>query len=265
VQNQTGSARDALGELRLDVRRPEPLHKQLADGLRSLILAGRLPEGAQVPGELHLAAQFQLGRQTVRHALGTLVTEGLLIRERGSGTVVASRPITRRHLERFYAFAWEQQARGARHFSRVLDRGLVTADQVVAQHLGLSTGSTLEVITLLRTADAQPWSLETSMFPPEIGRVLDRLDLETESIYDMIERLAGIRITGAREWLRAVNLSSADAYLLQIEPNTAAFSVERVTSGEDNSGANKPVEFRRSLLRADRYVYIVDLPSPRTS
>ena len=246
--------------MRLDVRRPDPLHKQLADGVRSLIAAGRLPTGVRLPGELQLAARFQVGRQTVRHALGTLVTEGLLLRERGSGTVVAGGTVTQRYLERFYAFAWEQQARGARHSSRVLRGGLLRADPMLAQRLEVPAGTIVEQIELLRTADGEPWLLETSIFPPLIGQVLKQGDLERESIYDIIERETRIRITGAREWLRAVNLSESEAGLLQVEPNQAAFHVERVTFSE-----RKPVEFRRSLLRADRYVYVVELPSPRPS
>src|SRR4051794_2519019 len=66
-----------------------PLHRQLESGLRGLIRSGDIAAGTVLPGEHELAATLGLSRHTVRHALGVLATEGLLIRERGRGTRVS--------------------------------------------------------------------------------------------------------------------------------------------------------------------------------
>src|SRR5690348_13151425 len=57
-----------------------PLHSQLEVGLRSLIQSGQVPMGAILPGEHELAAGLSLSRHTIRHALGVLAAEGLLVR-----------------------------------------------------------------------------------------------------------------------------------------------------------------------------------------
>src|SRR5689334_23345392 len=65
-----------------------PLHSQLETGLRNVIRSGQLAPGTVLPGELDLAAELGVSRHTVRHALGVLSAEGLLLRERGRGTHV---------------------------------------------------------------------------------------------------------------------------------------------------------------------------------
>src|SRR4051794_8984418 len=57
----------------------------LANELRTLIVRGRLPEGAPFTSELDLIAQSGLSRATVREAIRLLETEGLLVARRGPG------------------------------------------------------------------------------------------------------------------------------------------------------------------------------------
>ncbi|GHO46012.1 GntR family transcriptional regulator [Ktedonospora formicarum] len=64
------------------------LHRQLLTYFRERILDGRLPEGTRLPTELELATEHQISRDTIRHALGQLVEEGLLERVPGRGTFV---------------------------------------------------------------------------------------------------------------------------------------------------------------------------------
>ena len=56
----------------------KPKHEALSDWIRDRILAGAFPIGSRLPSENELAKRFQLSRQTVRQAIGTLVRENLL-------------------------------------------------------------------------------------------------------------------------------------------------------------------------------------------
>jgi DNA-binding LacI/PurR family transcriptional regulator len=58
--------------------------------LRAGIADGTFVAGAQIPTEHALVEQFGVSRGTVRHAMSTLVHEGLLERVRGRGTFVRS-------------------------------------------------------------------------------------------------------------------------------------------------------------------------------
>lgn len=64
-----------------------PVYRQLADGLRLLILDGRLPLDSRLPGERELSAGLSVSRTTVASALAQLREEGYLQSRQGSGSV----------------------------------------------------------------------------------------------------------------------------------------------------------------------------------
>lgn len=65
--------------------RAGPAYRQLADGLRLLILDGRLPLDVVLPGERELAQTLEVSRTTVTAAFATLRDEGFLDRRQGAG------------------------------------------------------------------------------------------------------------------------------------------------------------------------------------
>ena len=92
----SGSTRiRVLAGLRLDHSSPVPLYHQAAQALERAIEEGRLPRGSKLEGELDLAEQLGISRPTMRAALRQLVEKGLLIRRRGIGTMVATKPVRR--------------------------------------------------------------------------------------------------------------------------------------------------------------------------
>jgi DNA-binding transcriptional regulator YhcF (GntR family) len=66
-----------------------PLSAQLAQLLRGLIRSGELAPGDRVPSEADLAREHDVSRDTAQRALAVLAEEGLIIRRRGVGTLVA--------------------------------------------------------------------------------------------------------------------------------------------------------------------------------
>jgi GntR family transcriptional regulator len=70
-----------------------PLHKQAELYLRNLIEQDEYKEGKMLPNEIELSEQLKMSRNTLRQAINTLVSEGLLIRKRGIGTQVAEKNI----------------------------------------------------------------------------------------------------------------------------------------------------------------------------
>jgi GntR family transcriptional regulator len=81
---------------RLDPRSDRPLALQLADLLRAEILGGQRRPGSQLPTESEFQHAFGVSRTTVRSALATLASEGLVLTRKGFGSYVRSRPPMRR-------------------------------------------------------------------------------------------------------------------------------------------------------------------------
>ena len=66
-----------------------PIYSQLKEMVREKIEAGIWPPGTLIPSERDFCEQFGISRMTVRQALGELVSEGMVVREKGKGTFVA--------------------------------------------------------------------------------------------------------------------------------------------------------------------------------
>lgn len=69
-----------------------PVYRQLADLLRAQIVSGELPIDRPIPAESRLMQIHELGRDTVRKAIGILREEGLVVAVQGRGTFVVRQP-----------------------------------------------------------------------------------------------------------------------------------------------------------------------------
>lgn len=69
-----------------------PLYHQLMNILMTEIVDGKFEIGDYLPSERELEEQYQVSRITVRQALGGLVTQGILTRKQGKGTLVTNYP-----------------------------------------------------------------------------------------------------------------------------------------------------------------------------
>ena len=63
---------------------------QVEDALMDYILNTPVQIGEKLPNEFELGEMFQVGRSTVREAVKSLVTKGILEVRRGDGTYVKS-------------------------------------------------------------------------------------------------------------------------------------------------------------------------------
>lgn len=67
---------------------PRRLTDEIASRVRALIEEQQLEAGMKLPAERQLAAQLGVSRNSLREALATLVSEGVLVSRRGGGTFV---------------------------------------------------------------------------------------------------------------------------------------------------------------------------------
>lgn len=70
--------------------KPKKVSSQIADQIRASILAGDFSPGDKLPTERDLAEMFGVSRPSVREALNSLASAGLVMSYQGGGTVVMS-------------------------------------------------------------------------------------------------------------------------------------------------------------------------------
>ena len=95
----------------IDPYSPIPLHYQIEQFLRELIKKEEYISGKLLPTEVELAKRLGTSRNTVRQAINKLVSEGLLIRKKGFGTIVLQHQLYTK-VSNWFSFTKELQSRG---------------------------------------------------------------------------------------------------------------------------------------------------------
>jgi len=79
---------------------PDPIWRQIEDGVRRLVALGALTPGASVPSVRDLARDLRVNPNTVARAYQRLAERGVLTVRRGEGTYVADDPARPRKAEK---------------------------------------------------------------------------------------------------------------------------------------------------------------------
>jgi len=244
----------ALPDQPLDETSPTPLYFQLRELIADAIKGGQCGPDCQLPSERELAEKYGLSRMTVRQATVALVSDGLLIRRRGKGTYVAP-PKYERGLFGLTSFSEDMKKRGLTPSARIISLRQVPAPSKTADIMGLAPGSTLVLLERLRLADDQPMAYEFSYLSFQRFPDLTEELLGAGSLYELFWARYGIRLSHAWQSIEAVLASPREAKLLSINQGAPLLLLERTAYDETNT----VVEFVKSLYRADRYRFSVQL------
>ena len=237
----------------LDRSSPLPLWAQIVDDLRRRLLGGEFED--HFPTDEELTREYEVSRHTVREAVRRLTAEGLVVRQRGRGTSLTP-PILEQPLHSLYSLASTVRAGGIEERSEVLAAERLLAVPEVAMQLGVGTGADVVFVERLRFAGAEPIAWDRSWLPADQCGALLAVDLSRGGLYDLLATHCSLRITGGWERIRPVVPEATERKLLRLPSKVAAFSIERLALVGDT-----PTEWRRSLIRGDRYSLIAQWPT----
>lgn len=85
----------------IDKNSPIPVYYQLKEEIKDKITKGTWKVNECIASERELVEQYEVSRMTVRQALGELVQEGLLVREKGKGTFVCEPKVKQKDVMSF--------------------------------------------------------------------------------------------------------------------------------------------------------------------
>ena len=88
---------------KLDYKNDKPLHEQITQGIKDLIISGVLATDEQLPSVRELSVSLTVNPNTVQRAYKTLEAEGIIYSIRGKGNFVSQAPeVGNRQLESLY-------------------------------------------------------------------------------------------------------------------------------------------------------------------
>jgi GntR family transcriptional regulator len=233
---------------------PIPLYHQLKTILLEDIQSGRWKVEDRLPTESELEETYAVTKITVRQALKELADSGYVRRERGRGTFLA-RPQLKQGPRALSSFTEEMRRHGLRSGSRILRSGVLTADTVTAEKLGIPCATPVFLLKRLRLADGKPMGIQTAYIPLQLVPGLPEEPLENASLYHIMQSKYGLQPAYAHEEHSAVLVEGEAASLLRVRPGSPGLAAERITCLKDGH----PIEFVSAVMRGDRYRIILDL------
>ncbi|MDI4632408.1 GntR family transcriptional regulator [Pelomonas sp. V22] len=225
--------------------------EQLRQNLLGLIEQNS--DGGRLPPERELSERFDVARETLRRCLRELEAEGLLNRKQGAGTFVSGQPVVKR--PQLISFSEDMRARGLQPSSELLSTAVVGAGAKLANRLKLMPGSPLVEIRRLRMANDEPMALETVYLAQSRLPNFDPATLKSGSLYELLDKHYGLQIRSAHQQLQATVLTVEEAELLEVPAFSPSLLVERTAY----SNKGEVVEYGKSLYRADRYRFEVNV------
>ena len=230
------------------------LYHQILQGLTGRIESGEIVVGDRLPSEADLVAEFGVSRTTARRALDELRRQGLVRREPGRGTFLAS-PRLRSNLAYLHSFSEEIERWGYTPGARLILQEERAADEEVAARLGVEVGERVLFVRRLRLADERPIFVCNSHLPIERFPALKDADYGTVSLTRLLEERTGRKVEHARQWIGAATATEDVAELLEISAGVPVLEIRRVTcvTGEE------PAEVVEAYFHPERYQHYNEL------
>lgn len=89
--------------IKLDYKSPNPLHEQITNGIKELIISGALSPDEKLPSVRELSVSLTVNPNTVQRSYKTLEAEGIIYSVQGKGNFVAKIPeISKKQLDILY-------------------------------------------------------------------------------------------------------------------------------------------------------------------
>lgn len=231
----------------LSAKGGQPVHVQIERWLTDVIGRGELVPGDRLPREDELASLLGVSRMTLRQALATLESHGIVVKKTGrAGGTFVTEPRINCDLTGQAGFTEQMRRANARAGARMVSAKTVPAPAAVASALAVDRDSPVHEVIRVRTARRKPLALERSYFPS--GPFPDLLEHGlTGSIYELLTRQSARSApvtmpSGTRRWPAAARRRRSQAGSV-----IAGWPVRDTGDGARPSGQRRASPVRRPV------------------
>jgi GntR family transcriptional regulator len=180
-------------------------------------LIERTPAGQRLPSEPVLAKQLGVSRATLREAMRTFETQGLIRRRQGSGTFVVGKvQALDSGLEVLESLETMAKRLGLEISVSNLSMDQAVADENIATNLNLAVGAPLLLVRRVIRADGRPVAYLVDTLPEEVLNLDDLHGNFRGSVLDiLLER--GDSLKTSRANISAIGATAEVAKVLEIQ------------------------------------------------
>jgi DNA-binding GntR family transcriptional regulator len=203
-----------------------PQYRRLYELLRKQIIDGVFKEGDLLPSENDLCAQHSITRPTIRHALDSLLNEGLIKKHKGKGSIVSKQPKGIGIL----SIAGTTSAVGRNNLNtKILAKPKVMQwpePFIFDLSIGEKEAGCI-YLERLRLVDNKPLFYDINFIPNiNLPRFTSR-NFEDKSLFDILRKYYHIEIKSGEQKLKAIQANELVSRFLNIEIGHPVLSLER--------------------------------------
>lgn len=206
-----------------------PQYRKLYELLRKHIVTGLYKEGDLLPSENELCAVYEITRPTVRHALETLVKDGLIYKKQGKGSIVR-KPTQNIGI---LSIAGTASAIGVRYLKTdILQKPVVQAWPEDFPYELSETEKEAGCIYMerLRYVEGEPVFYDVNHLPNLFLPRITQRSFEDKSLFEILRKNYQIEIIGGEQKLKAVKPTVQVRQLLKLKPGQPVLYMERKLS-----------------------------------
>jgi GntR family transcriptional regulator len=235
-----------------------PLHHQVYLVLADGIATGRYAAGAPLPTEEQLTQLFSVSRITVRRAMASLHSAGLI--ERGAGRRTVVRPLGQPVRLPIAAVISNIAAYGAETVAQVVEFDYVPAPQFLRERLWNAENEPIQRAVRIRSQDGMPVMYLTTYVPRALGSTFSKAELNRIAMFQLLTR-AGVRIASGEQIVSATLAEPIVASRLGIKVGAPLIDVRSTLRDQDG----RAVEYVEMLAIPGRLSLRFDLGAEQLS
>jgi len=203
-----------------------PQYRKLYELLRKHIVDGVYEEGSLLPSENELCASYQMTRPTVRHALDSLVKDGMILKKQGKGSIV------RKQIQNIgiLSISGTASAVGVRYLKTdILQKPVIKTwpENFPFELSDLEKESGCVYMERLRYVEEVPVFYDINHLPNiYLPRITNR-SFENKSLFEILRKNYQIEVLGGEQKLKAIKADKSIQKILQLRSGQPVLHIER--------------------------------------
>lgn len=229
------------------LHQPVPKYYKIYEDLLSDIRKGKYQENDLFPSDTELVKKYDVSRGTVREAIKLLFQQGYLVREQGKGTFVTYKKI-QQDPDKLIGFTELMRQHNLRPSAKIIEKEIVNPPADISQMMQLGPEEKAVRIIRLRFGDSQPLIIERSYFRHSLFEPIYSMDLENNSIFELLHECTNTRLGNATQCIEAISAGQQEHQLLEVEPGTPLLLIKRLIQTK----SEEFFQYSEDVYRSDR-------------
>lgn len=231
----------------IDKSSPIPVYYQLKEDILKKIREGVWKVGQCIDSERELSENYGVSRMTIRQALGELVQEGILVREKGKGTFVCEPKVKQKDMMSFSEII--------KRTGRTLETKVIEFNKIPTPEDLTDTFSFEEVykINRNRIVDGECIANEVVYIPSDYCGFINEEKLKG-SLYKILEEF-GYSVEYSESSIKAVIMDENNKKIFGVDEQVPLLQIIGKTINSDG----KVLFVEEATYRSDKYILEVNI------